>query len=121
MLLVRETRCGSGYFVELDGETVGIGQEREAPAGELVGAQGLARYAPGAELADGGGEVGDGKGNVAQATGFGMRGPRRRSGEGEKFEQVGVAQGEVGLPGAALGAIVLCQEAETEEVDVETL
>ena len=74
------------FFVKLQRQSVGVGEEGEAPVGIFVHPHGLARHAMAFEPGDLRIQVADGKGKVAQATGFRARGARWRIGEGEKLD-----------------------------------
>ena len=71
------------FFVKLQRQSVGVGEEGEAPVGIFVHPHRLARHAMAFEPGNLRIQVADGKGKVAEATGFRARGARRRIGEGE--------------------------------------
>ena len=62
------------FFVEFDGEAVGVGEEEEAAAGVGVCAEGFVGDVVAVEVTEGVVEVVDFKGEVAEAGGFGMCG-----------------------------------------------
>ena len=79
------------FFVEFDGEAVGVGEEEETAAGVGVCAEGFVGDVVAVEVTEGVVEVVDFKGEVAEAGGFGVRGAWGRRGEGEELDDVGVA------------------------------
>ena len=110
---------GLVFFVEFEGEAVGVGEEEEPSAGVRVGADGLVGDAEAVEVTDGVVDVVDLKGQVTQSCGFGMRRPRGRGGEGEKLDDVGVTQRKVGFVRLPIGAIMFGAEGEPEDVGIE--
>jgi hypothetical protein len=110
---------GLVFFVEFEGEAVGVGEEEEPSAGVFVGADGLVGDAEAVEVTDGVVDVVDLKGQVTQSCGFGMRRPRGRGGEGEKLDDVGVTQCKVGFVRLPIGAIMFGAEGEPEDVGIE--
>ena len=110
---------GLVFFVEFEGEAVGVGEEEEPSAGVRIGADGLVGDAEAVEVTDGVVDVVDLKGQVTQSCGFGMRRPRGRGGEGEELDDVGVTQRKVGLVRLPIGAIMFGAEGEPEDVGIE--
>ena len=62
---------GLVFFVEFEGEAVGVGEEEEPSAGVRVGADGLVGDAEAVEVTDSVVDVVDFKGQMTQSGGFG--------------------------------------------------